>query len=194
MVIDYLDELKKGKTGALSYFINVYEIKLTYFCSKYIRNLEVIDEIISDTFHKLWLHKKTILSLSHLESFLFKVAKNACINTVKRGKDHLYVELDIDRHDRMGSGDIHREIVLAELMEILYREIDKLPAQQAAVFKMSFLEGLNTDEICRRLNTRENTVFNAKSMALKNLRTALKLKGIDVIFVLISLSIRELMI
>lgn len=193
MVINYLDELKKGKTKALNYFISSYEVKLTYFCSKYISSAETIDEIISDTFHKLWLNKKAILSVSHLENFLFKIAKNACLNSLTRSKEHLNVQLDVERHDRTGSDDIHREIVLAELMEILYDEIDKLPAQQAAVFRLSFLEGRNTEEICQLLGARPNAVFNAKSMAIKNLRIAFKLKGVDVLSILIMLSINRLL-
>jgi RNA polymerase sigma-70 factor (ECF subfamily) len=68
-----------------------------------------------------------------------------------------------------------QEVIEAELLEKIFKEIESLPAMCRKVVKMSFVDLLNNEEIARQLQLNLQTVKNHKSRALNRLRSAIKL-------------------
>ena len=66
--------------------------------------------------------------------------------------------------------DILTLIIDAELISLVVKELEKLPQQQASIFRLIYLEGLTTLEICDRLSTTSSNVYFAKSKATATLR------------------------
>ncbi len=175
MQIDsYFEKFKQGEEFALDYYIQKYIQKLSFFALKLTKNEEVSEEIVCDTFLKLWQDRNKIETDSHLYSFLFRVTKNACLNHLQKNKRLPVFENDYERCEHADDQNIHYDIIYAEFIEMLYKELDKLPEQQRSVFKMSYLEGYTTEEICKALKTTPSTVFYAKSKALLSLRCRFK--------------------
>ena len=175
MQIDsYFEQFKRGEEIALDYYIQKYIQKLSFFALKLTKNQEASEEIVCDTFFKLWQDRSKIETDSHLYSFLFRVTKNACLNHLQKNKSLPVFESDYEGVEYADEQDIQYSIIYAEFIEMLYKELDKLPEQQGRVFKMSYLEGCSTAEICETLNTTASTVFYAKSKALQSLRKTFK--------------------
>ncbi len=93
-------------------------------------------------------------------------------------------ELDILQHMSVPEDDVLKKIFRTELTELLLAEINLLPRQQAQIFKLSFLDGLNTEEICETLNTTASTVYYARSKALYALKERFKSKKFEYLSVL----------
>ena len=67
----------------------------------------------------------------------------------------------------------------AELLDLICREIDRLPRQRRLVLVLSYLSGMTNTEIATRLGISEKSVSNQKTLALKTLK--LKLNKMKVV-------------
>ncbi|WP_286752020.1 MULTISPECIES: RNA polymerase sigma factor [Sphingobacterium] len=178
----FFERLRQGEETALDYYVNEHTESLCFIAFKLVKDELVAEEIVGDAFLKLWQQKGRIESSEHLYRFLVKVIKNDCLNHLKKISNLPKFEANYDQVSVFDDQDIHFEIIYAEFIKILYSELDKLPVQQATVFKMSYLDGQSTAEICEILNTTQSTVFAAKSKALQTLRTTFKKRDIFLYF------------
>jgi len=171
---NYFDRLKKGDEVALDYYIKNNIQTLTFFAYKHVRDEQLSEELACDSFVKLWHNKHLLKNESHLQNFLFRVTRNACLNYLEKLKKQPVLDYDLASLDIADDHDINRKIIYAEFLKLIYNELEKLPKQQALIFKMSFLDGYSTEEICDILKTSKNNVFYAKSKAQATLRLLLK--------------------
>ena len=179
--LKYVDILCMGNELGLKYFIAQLGEPLHFFAFKITKNKEVSEEIVSEAFCKLWQRRETMNSYENIKSFLFLVTRNACY-------DHMgsaYQKKISLSHDdwtciESKDDDMLGQIIYVELIMQVVEELEKLPKQQADVFRMSYLEGMDTKEICDLLGTSASTVYFARSKALSTLRMIFKEKDINI--------------
>lgn len=176
--IKNLKDFKLGRESGLKYLMLKFGNSLRFFTYSIIRNKEASEEIVSDLFYKLWERREHVESLEKIKAFLFVSARNACYDYINSPKNRIKQEWDLlDTIDNQEADTLHR-IIYSELVELIVREVDKLPKQQAVVFRMSFLEGMTTEEICLKLGTSIGNVYFAKSKALSTLRRVFERKDL----------------
>ena len=138
---------------------------------KYVKDVSIAEEVVQDIFLKLWETPADIISAKSLKAYLYRAVINHSINYVNRQKN---IEL---HHQRIAEEISHEHIenIIEDhaLKEMLYQEIERLPAQCRKVFKMSRFQDLKYREIAEQLNLSEKTVENHIVNALKILRSKL---------------------
>ncbi len=166
------------KEVGLQYFMSKYGHSLRYFAYTITHDKHVAEEIVSDSFFKLWNGRAKVKTEQNIKAFLYLATRNACFDHV--GKATLPLNSEGDELPEISSSDtdILNRIISVELVELLIVEIEKLPEQQAEVFRLTYLEGLSTQEICERLGTTASNVYFARSKALNTLRKVLEGKGL----------------
>jgi len=167
----YLNELHDGRESGLHYFIHLHGKSLRFFAYSLIRSKEVAEEIVSDVFFKLWNSRERFTGAQKIKAFLYIATRNACYDYLESPKNRIYYDADITDQLQHPQPDLLAGIIESELVELVYQEINNLPEQQGAVFRMSYLEGMTTDEICDTLGITANAVFLTRSRALAKLRT-----------------------
>lgn len=186
----YVELLQIGDEAGLRYFMSQYGEPLRLFAYRITKNKEVSEEIVSEAFYKLWLGREKAVSVHSIKSFLFLVTRNACYDhtgSSYQKKTTLEVEAILDREE-IGP-DILTQIIYTELISQIVVELENLPKQQAEIFRMSYIEGMKTDEICDVLDTSANNVYFARSKALSALRLAFKNKDVSLYTVLVTIPI-----
>lgn len=182
----YIHTLKEGDETALCFFMDHFGHSLRYFAFSYLRNKTDAEEIVSDVFVKLWNNRQKVENYESLKAFLFIATKNACIDIQRTAQFKIRKEeLDILQHMSVPEEDVLKKIFRTELTELLLAEINLLPRQQAQICKLSFLDGLNTEEICETLSTTASTVYYARSKALYALKERFKSKKFEYLSILI---------
>lgn len=178
--LKYLEMLQAGDENGLRYFMSRYGEQLRFFAYKLTKNREVSEEIVSESFYKLWQAREKAISLDAVKSFLYLVTRNACYDQTGSSY-HKVVDLGDERLWDMveKQTDILTHIIYTELIGQIVVALDKLPRQQAEVFRLSYLEGMETDEICDTLGTSASSVYFAKSKALSAMRLIFKQKEIS---------------
>lgn len=176
--VKYLNDFKLGRESGLKYFMVKYGNSLRFFSYSITRNKEAAEEIVSDLFYKLWERREAVESVDKIKAFLFISARNACYDYIKSPRNRIKKDCDLlDAMDNHEIDTLHR-MIYSELVELIVMEVDKLPKQQAVVFRMSFLEGMTAEEICVKLGTSIGNVYFAKSKALSTLRRVFERKDL----------------
>lgn len=172
----YLNELQEGHESGLHHFIRLYGKPLRFFAHNIVRNKEAAEEIVSDVFFKLWRGRVNFASVQKIKAFLYIATRNACYDYLDSPKNRVHDDIDMTDQLLHPQPDLLAKIIEAELVELIYHEINNLPDNQAKVFRMSYVEGMTTEEICDALGMTTNAVFLARSRALARLRVVFKKK------------------
>lgn len=153
-----------------------YHRSLLYFAKSMVRDQETAEELVADSFVKLWQRLETFESGDKVKAFLYIATKNACLNHLNSA--HARQAFDVESLDILQSvdPDSYAQIVRAELMQQIYDEVMKLPERQREVFRLTFFEELNTDEIAQRLDMTPAAIFANRSRAIEALRNIFKNK------------------
>ena len=122
-----------------------------------IGNKEDAEDLVQETFIRMWQNRLKIRKYDRPDSFAFKVIRNLCIDysrkkTIKTIQ--LIPEININE-------DLLTPLRLMELKEELLQvkqELKKLPEQQQTIFFLRNVEGYEIDEIADIMGLRKNTV------------------------------------
>lgn len=177
---EQLTNLRLGSESALSFFMDMYSHNLHFFAYKLVRDKDIIPEVISESFVKLWMHRTQFFSIEELKSFLYIVVRNSCLDQAKKGRERYAHEQMEEAHLVPNADtDILTKIIHTELIALLGEALDKLPLQQAKIFRLTILEGKTTAEVCKELQTTASTVYFARSKAITTLRRVFLKKNIS---------------
>lgn len=166
-------ELKSGNESGLKRFMKLYLKSLSFFAYNIVRSRELAEELVVDAFMKVWNFRDKLHSEQHTIRFLYKVIKNACLNSLEKEKQFLSSNYELENLLIQDDSDIEQQIIYNEFIQEVHKALAKLPKQQQHIFIMSYLQGYSTKEICTLLGTTSQVVFNAKSKSIKHLRNVM---------------------
>lgn len=117
--------------------------QLRFYSFKITRNKEVSEEIVSEAFCIAWQNKEKTVSVAALKSYLFLVVRNASYDYTSG-----YYRKNVDLGDEFlletpeGRPDILSQIIYVEILEQIIKELERLPKQQAEIFRMTYLRSV----------------------------------------------------
>jgi len=163
----------QGDEHAFTILYNKHYASVYYF-TKRIVGEELAKDIVIEVFTKWWQHKEELKTVGHLVAYLRTLARNACIDHLRRlktenARQQELLHLTDDRYEEI----YFRDVLEAHLFTIIQQEIEQLPKHLRDIFKLAYYEGLKNPEIAERLHIKDTTVRVGKAEAIKLLRTAL---------------------
>lgn len=175
----YFEQFKANKEQALSAYFDRHARALLFFAQRIIVDMQVTEEFVQDAFVKLWVVRDRIQNEAHLKYFLYQTTRNACIDYLRstRGNARSF-SVELDENINQPDTDLLARMIHAETLQLVYREVKKLSPAQQQVFRLTFIEGLTTEEICTTLGMTANAVFIARSKALSTLQRVFKGKDL----------------
>lgn len=188
--LKYLEKLRMGEEAGLTFFMSKLGEPLRFFAFKITGDKGIAEEIVSESFLKLWQGRKKAVSLQAVKSFLYTVTRNAAYDFV--GSSFNKQSFDGDDNlvqARPESFDVLTHIIHTEFIEQIVLELEKLPKQQAEIFRMSFFEGMKTKEICDALETTPNNVYFGRSKAVAFVRSQFRNKEVGAYLTLLFLTL-----
>ncbi|MDF2189606.1 sigma-70 family RNA polymerase sigma factor [Paraflavitalea sp. CAU 1676] len=166
---------REGKHDAFRKVFNEHHRSLYYLATKMGLEREEAEDIVSDSFTKLWHGRSSFSNEEHIKGFLVTTTRNACLNLVSQKKrrhlSHNELSYILADHEE----DFFRKMVESELLRKLYPHIEQLPKKCKAVFKQIYLEGASTEEAAERLGISTRNVLNQKARAIQLLKGKLLL-------------------
>ena len=137
--------------------------KLVYVCiKKYIKNNADIEDILSDTFLKIFEHRYDLNEAKNFKYYIVTTANNLAINFVKK-KNNNYDLIDIDVVDEYESDDSEIKGMIDKLKEYLNDE-------EINIIIMHLIYAYTFDEIAKKENESENTIKTKYYRALKKVK------------------------
>ena len=170
---DPFDNFKKGDPRALQVIFKQFYGPLCLFAERMLRDRPAAEDIVGDTFLKLWNRHTDFENLQNIKAFLYITTRNASLNMLKQMQRESLSKKQLAYLSGDKEGFILNEMVRAEVLREINREIENLPEQCRKIFKMSFFDGKKNQEIASMLEISVHTVKNQKARAIQLLRVRL---------------------
>ncbi len=149
---------------------------------RYLRNAELAEDVVQDTFLTLWANRAKIGRIDSPENYIFVLARNQCFRLLKdravliSSEEEFFIDLS---EEPAGEED--------ERFAQISRAIDLLPPQQKKIFEMAKLKGLSHERISRELNLSPSTVNNHITAAFRSVRNYISNRTSEVFILVLAL-------
>ena len=168
-----IKKLKSGDPDSFSDIFSAYYKDLVFFAYSFTHELPDAEDIVQDTFVKLWEHHEELNVTVSLKSMLLKTIQNKCIDWHRHKKiinNHSNYIID---NSPIYEFDTDNYVLKSELEGRIEKAIANLPEKFKEAFEMNRFEELKYHEIATKLNVSVRTVEVRISKALELLRKSL---------------------
>lgn len=170
---EYLIALKAGSSKAFGYFFDQYGQRLYFFSLAYLKSDNDAEEVVQETFLKIWERRSFINPELSFQAYLFKIAFNfiqkrlAC-NFRESETRHQIANYLINEETQAGN-----HVVYHDLLQHVNHLMQQLPPRQYEVVELRIAQGYSVSEIADKLRLAGKTVEAHLTAALKFLRRQL---------------------
>lgn len=166
-------QIAAGNEKAFRLLFDAYRNRLYFYIFRLTLSKEVAEDILQDTFLKIWLNRDQLNRVEHFNAWLFKVAQNGVLTGLRRKAVEASIinnKQEQNTQQLIPDQQLHFKQVKATLQEA----IEALPPQQKKVFLLRREEGRRIDEIANLMNISGLTVKKHLTAAQKTIRQALE--------------------
>ena len=132
----------QGQVNNIEVIFKEYYGSLCYFASRFLKDEEVIEDLVQDVFITLLEKKMFFQSEVHLKNFLYLSIRNSCLNYIRstRSKDRYIASLAYEEQ----AENFEESIILTEIHRELAAAVEKLPEECRKVFQLCYFQGLDS--------------------------------------------------
>lgn len=183
-----VSRLRQGDEKAFNTIYQTYYRPLFFFVQKIVKDEQEAEDLVTESMLKLWERRDGLTTKEEIKSFLFTVAHHGALNVIRDRKRHAQKEADLSAasKEHFTERSFLDKLVLTEFITQLLEEVERLSPGQRDVFKLSYFEGLETDEIAQTLGITVASVYTNRKRALDTLK--IRFKNVNPLFWLIILS------
>jgi RNA polymerase sigma-70 factor (ECF subfamily) len=171
---DWLTAFNQGNSRAFQVIFENYN-RLLFTCAiQLVKDKEQAEDIVSESFTKLWQRHDVFQTEEHIKAFLFVTTRNASLNYLRhiQRKTASQNELSYLQRDK-DDQDVITDMIEGELLKMIYPMIETLPNKCRTIFKLIYFEDASTDEVAEKLHITPRNVLNQKRRALQLLKKKL---------------------
>ena len=149
-----------------------------HLCLQYLNDERISEEIVQDTFMKLWEVRQSLGDNDNIRNFLYTITKNNCLNYLRNQKVILkhkdFIRYQEARFNYESLSKLGNYLEYDELKEKIDNIIHNLPSEVQETFMYSRHKDLKYKEIATRQSISVKTVEARISKALRILREELR--------------------
>lgn len=184
-----MQRFRKGDAGAFRKLVSRHQDRVFNFVLRQVRQPETAQELVQETFLRVVKNADSFRSEARFTTWVFTIARNLCVDALRRQKHRNTVALDAPLRIGEADGATMLDMVKDDGPAADHRLADKrfstaltaaleaLPGEQREVFLMRELEGLKFREIADVVGVPENTIKSRMRYALEALRNHLAAFG-----------------
>lgn len=182
----WVSKLRDDNEAAFKILFDAYRNDVFVYALSFLKQKEFAEEIVQETFLKIWIHRASLDPEQSFKSFVFTLARNLTFNFLRKAANGRKLR---EKVFSMTSASTEYEIEEMEIEKIKNAALSLLPPGRKRIYEMSVFEGKSYEEISVELGISPHTVRNQISKSLQTLRQYLKEYGVTpwVISVLLSI-------
>jgi len=167
--------LRSGDETALKTILDLLGPKIGNYCRRQGMDPRDAEELLQDTFLKLWQYREKLDLSANFEAFVFTIVRNSILNLSRRKLGYELTPTGNLEENAIAPAawDTYR-ISYQELVRSYLNILEQRGDKSREVFRLSREEGLSHKQIAEKLNISVRTVEFHISGTLKVLRTELK--------------------
>lgn len=176
------EKIRQGDKLMFDKMFNHYYHPLCSFVFSYIKDRQVVEDIVIDCFVKIWEERSSLNIKSSLQNYLVTLVKNSTIDYLRKKQIQFS---NLEDFTLSIPDEVQNPLKDAGILNQLYEAINKLPAQRRLILKMAAFEGKTYAQIADELQISVNTVKTQMSRAYKFLKDELNVSRRAISFLLL---------
>ncbi|TKC03909.1 RNA polymerase sigma factor [Pedobacter frigoris] len=168
--------LIEGDANALSdlYYLHVKQLK--YFVQRTAKSATLTEDVVHDTFIKVWENRDKIDCEQPFKPYLYTIARRHLLNLLKRARHEVNILEEIKKSVVTEENSTELLIDYTESSSIFIEAISQLPEQRKEVFIRCRIQGLTYKQAAAELGISESTVNNQMVKAFKSIRSFITIR------------------
>jgi len=176
---------QRGDRTAFATLVRRHQTAIFNFALRQLRIRSTAEDVVQETFVRVVQNAAEFKHEARFVTWLYTIARNLCIDQLRKGALRKHPSLDEARSGAEGDGptlgeqtadtkaSVEREATGTELRVKIAAAVEQLPDEQREVFLMREVANLPFKEIAEITNVPENTVKSRMRYALERLQAAL---------------------
>ena len=160
---------ESSKNFAFNLIIKKYQKKLYSIIRRMLISHDDTDDVLQNTFIKMWHHLDGFKEDSQLYTWLYRVATNESLSFLKKKRTRFFVPIVDVEHKLSQSLEADQYFKGDEIQMRLQKAILKLPEKQRLVFNMKYFEALKYEEMSAILGTSVGALKASYHLAVKKI-------------------------
>lgn len=165
----------QGDTGALEELVVKYGDGLIGYAYCYLRDFAAAEDVMEDVFAVLIIKRKRFVECSAFEAYLFRIARNKCIDRLRKRGHETFLNDDLPV---ASTQNVEEEALRSLRDEKVYKALLGLSPDYRDVLYLSYYQGFSVDEIKSAMRKTAKQVYNLTTRAKSALKQILIKEGI----------------
>lgn len=172
--------LQQGDVNAFRMLYEKYAPRLNSFCNRFNFSSAERDDIVQETFVKIWEKRENIKSGTSFNAFVITIGKNLIYNQFRH---EAYKKKYSAEFTFLSQKQINHDTE-KDLQKLIDKTVNQLPDKCRQIYRRSRVDGFSNLEIAQEMNIAKSTVENQLNKALKKLRTTVENSGYSLKYLL----------
>jgi RNA polymerase sigma-70 factor (family 1) len=172
---ELLYRLAEDDETAFRQLYDRYKDEVYAFALGITRSVPLAEEIVQDSFLKLWQHRGELTEIIKFDSWFFTIARNLCYSALRKIALDRKLQTAHELQSEQPVATAEDILITRENRELVRAAINQLPEQQRRIYKLSREAGLTYDEIAAELNISRNTVKEHLRRAVSGIKAYLEM-------------------
>ena len=162
---ELVESCQRGEREAFRALFELYRDKVYSIALRYTNDESTAMDIAQDTFLKLFSSIREFRGEARLESWLYRLVVNSCLDQKRRWRRFLpFMDRLLEELRFTGESALHT-LLQEEVSEQVRSVVATLPPDQRIVIVLRYTEGLSYEEIAEALGCSKGTVASRLSRA-----------------------------
>ncbi|PRY49212.1 RNA polymerase sigma-70 factor (ECF subfamily) [Arcticibacter pallidicorallinus] len=181
---DVLHSLKQGNVSALSNLYKIHVDQLYGFVLKIAKSPTLADDVVQDTFIRIWESRHNIDTSKPFKPLLYTVARRHLLNLLRRASHEQVIVSEIKQYTTFSENVTDLQTEFLESNNILNDAIRSLSPRMRDVFVRCKIDGYSYKEVANEFGISEGTVNSQIVKATKSVRKFFQTRGMTTLFFL----------
>jgi len=170
---ELLFAFRDGEEVGFNYFFNTYYKAIYFFACKYVKDSAAAEDIVENSFIKLWEKRERMESETGMRGYLYKTVYHGCLRWISRESGVRSREKEYVMMNDSFEQDCLENMIKAETLRRVKEAMEELPSECRKVFMKLFVEGKSVAEAAEELKVAVSTVKSQKARGIRLLRMKL---------------------
>lgn len=171
---DLITRLNDSDEEAFEQLYQLYSPRLFGYLIKLLKSDVFAQELLQDTFLKLWNNRENINSEKSFRSYLFRITENNVYDFFRKAARDKKLQDALIKSACENYQHVEENLLTKENEQILQDAINLLPPKRRQIFQLIKIEERSYDEVSALLNISVSTINDHIVKAMKSIREALK--------------------
>ena len=160
---------ESSKNFAFNLIIKKYQKKLYSIIRRMIISHDDTDDVLQNTFIKMWHHLDSFKEDSQLYTWLYRIATNESLTFLKKKRTKFFIPMVDVEYKLSQSLESDQYFKGDEIQLRLQKAILKLPEKQRLVFNMKYFEEMKYEDMSEILGTSVGALKASYHIAVKKI-------------------------